>query len=185
MSFLTLGSLSAVPVSTRPDLVAPAVAAALAAAGLADEVGVAEIDPAVSDTAATEAAYGVPASALVNCVIVGGQRSGVDKVAALLVPSTLRADVNNVVRRHLDVRKLSFLPRDEAVTATGMEFGGITAIGLPSDWAILVDPTPLDEPVVIIGSGVRASKLLLPGSLLARLPRAEILPGLGREVAAS
>jgi len=184
MAFLTLGELTAVPLSTRTDLVAPSVAAALAAAGLADDVGVAEIDPAVSDTAATEATYRVPAAALVNCVIVGGQRAGVEKVAALLVPSTLRADVNNVVRRHLDVRKLSFLPREAAVAATGMEFGGITAIGLPAEWAILVDPTPLDEPVVIIGSGVRGSKLLLPGALLARLPGVEVLPGLGREVPA-
>jgi len=34
-------------------------------------------------------------------------------------------------------------------------------------------------PSVVIGSGIRGSKLWLPGSLLAELPGAEVLPGLG------
>lgn len=184
MTSLALGDLVAVPVAERPDLASPLVVAALDDARLAREVFVAEIDPDLSDTAATEAAYRVPAAALVNCVLVGGARAGVERIAACLVPSTLRADVNNVVRRHLDVRKLSFLPREAAVDGSGMEFGGITPIGLPAAWSILLDPTPLTEPVVIIGSGVRGSKLLLPGELLARLPGVEVLPGLGREVPA-
>jgi len=33
--------------------------------------------------------------------------------------------------------------------------------------------------VVLIGSGVRRSKLLLPGELLCQLPGAEVLDGLG------
>lgn len=179
---LLLGDLIADPVADRPDLVAPHVAAALAEAGLDREVHVAAIDPAVSDTAATEAAYRVPASALVNCVIVGGSRDGVEKIAACLVPSTVRADVNNVVRRHLEVRKASFLPREAAVAATAMEFGAITPVGLPEEWSILVDPAPLDEPIVVLGAGLRGAKLLLPGALLARLPGVEVLPGLGRAV---
>lgn len=179
---LALGDLVAVPVADRPDLVSPLVATALAGAGLDRDVHVAPIDPEVSDTAATEAAYRVPAPALINCVIVGGARAGVERTAACLVPSTMRADVNNVVRRHLDVRKLSFLPRETAVAATGMEFGAITPVGLPAEWSILLDPAPLGEPVVILGSGVRGSKLLLPGELLARLPGVEVLPGLGRAV---
>jgi hypothetical protein len=32
---------------------------------------------------------------------------------------------------------------------------------------------------VVIGSGIRGSKLWLPGRLLAELPGAEVLPGLG------
>jgi hypothetical protein len=34
--------------------------------------------------------------------------------------------------------------------------------------------------VVVVGSGVRRSKLLLPGRLLADLPGAEVVPRLGR-----
>ena len=39
--------------------------------------------------------------------------------------------------------------------------------------------------VVIIGSGVRRSKILLPGRLLGDLPSARVIEGLGLEVAAS
>ena len=36
-----------------------------------------------------------------------------------------RADVNNLVKRPLDVRKASFLAMDQAVQQTGMEYGGM------------------------------------------------------------
>jgi prolyl-tRNA editing enzyme YbaK/EbsC (Cys-tRNA(Pro) deacylase) len=44
----------------------------------------------------------------------------------------------------------------------------------------LVDAAVDAAPAVVIGSGVRHSKLALPGALAARLPSAEVLPGLGR-----
>jgi prolyl-tRNA editing enzyme YbaK/EbsC (Cys-tRNA(Pro) deacylase) len=87
--------------------------------------------------------------------------------------------VNNLVKRTLDVRKASFLPMDRAVRETGMEYGGITPVGLPGSWRLLVDASVRDIPVAIIGSGLRRSKLLLPGSLLVELPRAEVVTGLG------
>jgi hypothetical protein len=45
-----------------------------------------------------------------------------------------------------------------------------------------VDALVAKSPSVVVGSGIRGSKLWLPGSLLAELPGAEILPGLGIEV---
>ena len=80
----------------------------------------------------------------------------------------------------LDVRKASFLSMDRAVAETGMEYGGITPFGLPDGWRVLVDEALLEQPVVVVGSGVRSSKLLLPGRALADLPDAEVVPGLGR-----
>jgi prolyl-tRNA editing enzyme YbaK/EbsC (Cys-tRNA(Pro) deacylase) len=61
-----------------------------------------------------------------------------------------------------------------------MEYGGITPIGLPDDWPVLVDAAVAAAPAVVIGSGVRHSKLALPGELAARLPNAEVLESLGR-----
>lgn len=61
-----------------------------------------------------------------------------------------------------------------------MEYGGITPIGLPAAWRVLVDSTVLDIDVAIVGSGIRRSKLLLPGKLLAELPFVEVIEGLGR-----
>jgi len=87
-----------------------------------------------------------------------------------------------MVRRHLDVRKCSFAPMDEAVALTGMEYGGITPIGLPADWPILVDARVAATPHVIIGSGVRHSKIAVAGPALGALPGAEVIEGLAREI---
>ncbi|RFA10162.1 hypothetical protein B7R54_13785 [Subtercola boreus] len=183
MGTFTLGSLRSVPVGGRPDLVSPEVAAALEALGLGEEVGVVEIDPELSDTAATQAAYDLPEDALANCVIVSGRREGEQRIAACLVLATTRADVNNTVKRRLDVRKASFLAREDAVTLTGMEFGAITPIGLPAGWPVFVDRAVLDAPLIVIGSGLRRTKLLLAGSSLTSIPGVEIIDGLGQPIA--
>ena len=179
MTALSLGGLTAVPALSRPDLLAEPVLAALGDWSGAEGVGVVEIDPGLADTAALTEAYDLPLEASGNCVVVGGKRDGLQRVAACVVRADTRADVNTLVRKTLDVRKASFLSMDEAVERTGMEYGGITPVGLPADWRLLVDESLSTAPVVIIGSGVRRSKLLLPGSVLAALPGAEVVPGLG------
>ncbi len=131
MGIFRLGTLSSVAASLRPDLLADPTRAALSHAGLSEEVGVVEIDPALSDTTATRQEYGLELDSLANCVVVGGKREGIERLAACVVLATTRADVNGVVRRYLDVRKASFLPTERAVELTGMEYGGITPIGLP------------------------------------------------------
>jgi prolyl-tRNA editing enzyme YbaK/EbsC (Cys-tRNA(Pro) deacylase) len=68
----------------------------------------------------------------------------------------------------------------DAVEATGMEYGGITPIGVPARWPVLVDPMVVATDLVVVGSGLRRSKLVLPGSGLLQLPGAEVLEGLGR-----
>ena len=176
-SYPTLTSLPAVE---HPDLVAAPVAAALAGWPGAAEVAVVDIDPDLADTAAMSEAYDIPMTAGGNCVVVSGSRAGEERIAACVVRADTRADVNTLVRKLLDVRKCSFLPMDRAVEETGMEYGGITPLGLPAGWRILVHDALLDEPVVVIGSGVRRSKLLVPGRLLAELPGAEVVEGLGR-----
>jgi prolyl-tRNA editing enzyme YbaK/EbsC (Cys-tRNA(Pro) deacylase) len=171
------------PALRRPDLLAPPVTAALAAwSGPVPvaEITVAAIDPDSADTAEFCARYGVAPAESANCVVVRGSRGGADRYAACVVLATTRADVNGVVRRNLDVRKASFAPMDDAVAITGMEYGGITPVGLPEGWPLLVDAAVAAAPAVVIGSGVRHSKLALPGALAARLPRAEVADGLGR-----
>ena len=98
------------------------------------------------------------------------------------VLATTRADVNRIVRKRLEVRKASFLPMDDAVAATAMEYGGITPLGLPADWPILVDSAVAALPAAVIGSGVRRSKMIVTGADLASLPNAEVIEGLGRPV---
>lgn len=174
----SLGTLKWEPVRDRPDLLAPPVAAALAQ--WQQDVLVAPIDPGLADTAAFCEAYQIDLDVSANCVVVVGKRGGEERYAACMVLATTRADVNNVVRRHLDVRKASFAATDDAVARTGMEYGGITPIGLPKDWPVLVDARVAATRQVVIGSGVRRSKLALPGEALTRLPGAVVLENLAR-----
>ena len=181
------GTLKLEPALSRRDLLAAPVAAALdawpAAAPIgADQVLVAPIDPDLADTAAFCEAYGVTLEESANCVIVAGRRGDVTRYAACLVLATTRADVNGVVRRHLDARKASFAPMDDAVRLTGMDYGGITPIGLPESWSILIDSRVVAPPQVVIGSGGRPSKIALAGPGLGALPGAEVIEGLAREV---
>ena len=175
----TVGRLVPVPALDRPDLLAPVVAEALAAWQHGAEVAVVEIDPELADTAAMTEAYDVPLDASANCVVVSGRRAGDERIAACLVRADTRADVNNLVKRTLDVRKCSFHPMDRAVQETAMEYGGITPVGLPAPWRLLVDASVLEIDAAIIGSGVRRSKLLVPGRLFGELPGAEVVTGLG------
>jgi prolyl-tRNA editing enzyme YbaK/EbsC (Cys-tRNA(Pro) deacylase) len=178
------GSLTVHPATDRTDLLAEPVTAALAALDPADAArcGVAEIDPDLADTAAFCDTYGSPPEASANCVVVAGKRDGEQRFAACLVLATTRADVNGVVRRRLDVRKASFAPMDDAVALTGMAYGGITPFGLPSGWPLLIDEAVAAAPELVVGSGVRNSKLFTSGDVLAKLTGAEVLAGLGRPV---
>ena len=171
-------SLVLVAALSRPDLLAPPVSAALYGWKRAADVRVAPIDPDLADTAAFCEFYEVAPEQSANCVVVAAKRGGEVRYAACMVLATTRADVNGVVRRHLDARKASFAPMDDAVALTGMEYGGITPIGLPDGWPVLIDAAVIAAGPVIVGSGIRGSKLELPGEALADLPGAVVLEGM-------
>lgn len=176
------GTLDVVPAADRPDLLAEPVAKMLRALGADTEAGVVEIDPELADTEKFCDTYGSPLDASANCVVVAGKRAGEVRYAAAMVLATTRADVNNVIRRRLDVRKASFAPMADAVAQTGMAYGGITPIGLPDDWPVLVDAAVAEAAEVVIGSGTRGGKLLVTGELLASLPGAEVVDGLAKPI---
>ncbi|NYH52678.1 prolyl-tRNA editing enzyme YbaK/EbsC (Cys-tRNA(Pro) deacylase) [Nocardiopsis arvandica] len=166
------GELNWVRADQHPELLADTV---LAAVRGRDDVRVAEIDPELADTAEFCERYGMSMETSANCVVVAAKRGGEVSYAACMVPATRRADVNGTVRRHLGARKASFAPMDEATGLTGMEYGGITPFGLPEGWPVLVDEAVAAGGDVVVGSGVRRSKLLVPGKLLADLSGAEVL----------
>ncbi len=170
----TLGSLGWHPAAQHPDLLAAPVAAAVQTLGI--ECFVAPIDPDLADTAAFCEAYQVPTAVSANCVVVAGRRADLVRTAACLVLATDRADVNRVIRRRLELRSISFARMDDATAQTGMEYGGITPIGLPDDWPILIDEAVSRAEWIVVGSGIRSSKIVLPGAAVAALPGAEVLP---------
>ncbi|MET9047249.1 YbaK/EbsC family protein [Streptomyces sp. NPDC004362] len=146
----------------------------------ADRIVYVDTEPDWADTAVFLEHYGkdlLDRSA--NCVVVAAKRGGETTLAACVVLSATRVDVNGVVRRQLGARKASFAAMDVATGETGMEYGGITPIGLPADWPVLVDSAVVDLPYVLVGSGRRRGKLLVPGKAFAELPNAVVLEGLG------
>ncbi|MFI6287886.1 YbaK/EbsC family protein [Streptomyces sp. NPDC051018] len=171
------------PASDCLDLLTAPVADAVRAwsgAVPAEQLIYVDTDPRIADTAAFVEHHGqelLDQSA--NCVVVAGKRGGGITLAGCLVPSRARVDVNGVVRRHLGARKASFASMDTAVGETGMEYGGITPIGLPAGWPLLVDSLVVDTPWVLIGSGRRRGKLIVPGKAFTELPGAVVLDGLG------
>lgn len=173
----TIGSLPWQPALDHLDLLAGPTAASVreADAGWAADCHVAPIDADLADTAAFCEAYGVALEQSANCVVVSGRRAETTTLAACLVLATDRADVNKAVRHQLGVRKISFAPMAEAVERSGMEHGGITPVGLPSEWPVLVDDAVVAQPWVVVGSGVRGSKLLLPGARVAELANAHVM----------
>jgi len=177
---INLGNLKFVKALEHPELVAPAVLEGLQKLPDNALVGAAAIDANLSDTAKFCEEYRVGMEQAANCVILEAKRGEKTWFAACVVLGSTRADVNGVARRTLDARKVSFAPMERAVAETKMEYGGISPIGLPSDWPILVDKAVADSGYVIIGSGIRGSKLAVPGSLFATLPHAQIIEGLAQ-----
>lgn len=175
---ITLGTLNFLPIQEHTTLLAAPVAAALGTLPNVEHVGVSAIDPSLSDTAGFCEHYQISPAQAANCVIVEGKRGEERKMAAVMLLATTRADVNGAVCNFLNSKKASFAQMEKAVSESGMEFGAITPIGLPATWPILIDKAVANSDYVIIGSGVRGSKLAVPGAFLASLPNATVIEGL-------
>lgn len=171
---MKLGKLDFVAVEDKLDLVAEPVSKAIEENGLSN-VLVAEIKSDLADTAAFCEYYGIGLNVSANCIVVEAKRADRTWYAACVILATSRADVNGIIRRQLDAKKISFASMDKAVSISSMEYGGITPIGLPKDWPILVDSAVAKTAHVVIGSGLRKSKLLVPGSLFHRLPNTTVM----------
>ena len=176
---IILGTLKISSALENPELMAPQVGEALSKLTDADKVGVVEIDPQLSDTAAFCEHYQIKMDQAANCVVLEAKRGDKTWLAAGVILGSTRADVNGLARRTLDARRVSFAPMDKAVSETGMEYGAITPVGLAEEWTILVDQAVVNTEYVIIGSGLRKSKLVVPGSFLSLIPNVEVLDGLG------
>lgn len=168
------------PAASAPELMADSTTEALPT--ITGDVEVFAIDPEIADTAALLAATDLSPATSANCVLVAGSRAGEERIAACMVLANTRADVNKRVKKLLDVRKASFLPLDRAVTESGMEYGGIGPIGLPANYRILIDSRVAEAEELIIGSGIRGSKLILSGAALASIPGAEVVEGLANDI---
>lgn len=139
---------------------------------------VAEINPEYAGGIELCQKYGVNPRMGANCLVVIGVRGQVETYAACVVPVGFRYDMSGVVRKCLNARRVSVAPLDKVIEATGMEYGSITAIGLPKEWKIFIDPMVMECKEIIMGSGLKKSKICFPSSVLLQLPNTQILEGL-------
>jgi prolyl-tRNA editing enzyme YbaK/EbsC (Cys-tRNA(Pro) deacylase) len=147
-----------------------------------EEILVAPIDAEFADSAKFCEHYGVDPKDGANCVVAVATRGENRTFAACLVPVNCRADLNNAARKTLGAKRVSFAPLDEVLKETGMEYGGITPVGLPENYPILIDSRIAEMQRLIIGGGFRKSKLSIPGKALVELPNVIIVEGLGKEI---
>jgi prolyl-tRNA editing enzyme YbaK/EbsC (Cys-tRNA(Pro) deacylase) len=150
-----------------------------------DQLGVAyeifSCDPALADTANFCAAYGFKPEDSANTIMVIG-KSDPPVYAACVVLATCRLDVNKTVRQRLGTRKASFAPAEDTRAITGMEIGGVTVFGLPSDLRIWIDARVMARDRIVLGGGSRSFKVIAPPAILLKLPRAEVVAGLANEI---
>lgn len=155
----------------------PAIRDILAASGL--EYEIIACDPALSDTAVFCAHYGYAPGISANTILVRSKRGDLDYVACLVLATT-RLDVNNVVRRRLNARKVSFASAEETRAIMGMELGGVTPLGLPADLPLWVDSRIMELDRVILGGGDRASKIIVDPAIFQQTPATEIVADLAK-----
>jgi prolyl-tRNA editing enzyme YbaK/EbsC (Cys-tRNA(Pro) deacylase) len=139
-----------------------------------DGVTVFRVDDDASDTAQFSERYGFGLEDCANTIVLRYRKGGEDRHAAIVTLGSRRLDVNGAVKERLGAQRLSFAKREVATELTGMEFGGITAYGLPADWIVLVDAAVMAREQVVMGAGVRIAKLLLRPHLLAALPNVDV-----------
>src|SRR5580700_10922077 len=125
---MKFGNLEFVPALEHPELLAPAALEGLKRLADTGQVGVAEIDPTLSDTAAFCEKYQVGPEQAANCVVLKARKEGVESYIACVILATTCADVNGLVKDTVGIKKVSFAPMEEAVTQSSMEFGGITSV---------------------------------------------------------
>ena len=124
-------------------------------------------DPALADTAAFCAHYGIAPEDSANAILLASKRPpGVH--AMFLVLSTTRLDVNRRGRDLMDVRKVSFADAETTRQVTGMEIGGVTPFGRPDGLPLFVDRLVMERPAVVVGGGSRSMKVTVaPAALVA------------------
>ena len=143
---------------------------------------VAKIDPAFADGNKLCEQYNIDKRIGFNCLIVECKRNDIVKYCALIVPIGYKYNMGSVVRKYTNSRVVSVAPLDYVLEKTGMEYGSITPIGLPKDWAILVDPLIKNQEQIIIGGGLVNSKISLSTELFLRIPNVEIVEGIAKEI---
>ena len=139
-----------------------------------------DCDPDLADTAVFCEHYNIPPEVSANVIIAAG-KSDPRQYAACVLLATTRLDVNKCVRKKLGVKKCPFASAEETKALTGMEIGGVTALGLPDDLPLWVDSKVTQCEYIILGGGSRSIKIKISPAVFELTANTEIVEGLAPE----
>lgn len=89
--------------------------------------------------------YGFGPDDCANTIVLRYRQDSIDRYGA--------------VKERLQAQRLSFARGELAVELTGLEFGGITAFGVPEDQTVLVDTAVMARQRIVMGAGVHPRTL--------------------------
>ena len=136
-----------------------------------------EIDPEFADTAAFCERYGFPPAQAANTIVVASKKKP-RQYSASVVRATARLDVNHSVKQLMGNARVSFARAEETAELTGMMIGGVTALALPKDMPVYIDPGLMDCDYVILGGGSRSTKIKASPAVLLKIPGSQVVDGL-------
>ena len=163
--------------NNKPTVGDPAAQALATLDMLGLEYEILECDPDLADTALFCEHYNIPLSVSANVIVAAGKSDPRQYVACVLLATT-RLDVNKSVRKRMGVKKCSFASAEETRDLTGMEIGGVTAVGLPDSLPLWVDSRVMLPNYVILGGGSRSIKIKVSPQIFRSTPNTTIIEDL-------
>lgn len=139
-------------------------------------------DPNLADTAAFCEHYGFTLEQAANTILVASRKTEPTKYALCVVLGTTRLDVNKKVCEILEVKRASFADAETTRELTGMEIGGVVAIGTNPEIPVYIDSFVLEQETVVMGGGNRTSKLVLSPQELLKTPQAKVVVNLAKDI---
>lgn len=138
-----------------------------------------ECNPELADTTAFCEHNGFSKDQSANTIIVASKSDPV-QYACCVVLATTKLDVNKRVCQLLGVKKASFAPMEEALKLSHMEYGGVTAFGLPDDIPVYIDSRVMEHDEIVMGGGNRSSKVLVNPDELNKMKVVQVIEGLAK-----
>ena len=131
-------------------------------------------DPALADTEAFCANYGIPRENAANAILIAAKTEP-RQYAVCLVLATTKIDVNHKLSKLMGIKRLSFAQAEETKEVTGQAIGGVTVFGLPAEIPLYIDKEVITRDYAIIGGGDRSSKIKIAPAELLKIPSATVV----------
>ncbi len=120
----------------------------------------------------------IPLAQVFKTLVVRGDRTGV--ILACL-PGTLTLSLKALARVSGN-RKVEMVEKDEILRLTGYIRGGVSPLGGKKDYAVFLDQSALEQPIVSVSAGMRGMQLFLTPPDLLRATQAKVATiGVGSE----